>query len=84
MDEDALIAQHVEEDSRRPGPAYARLSESGVPIWALIGYWRDAVGGDVRRAADDYDVPIEAMQAALAYYRRHQTPIDARITLNAV
>ncbi len=49
MDEEALISRHIEENTHRPGPAYARLKESGVPIWTLIMYWRGAVGGDAAR-----------------------------------
>ena len=35
---------------------------------------------DATRAAADYDIPREAVEAAIAYYRRHQDVIDARLT----
>ena len=85
MDDDALIARYVEENPKRPGPADARLTESGVPIWALIGYLHAAAGGDPAQTAADYRVPVDAVRAAVAYYnRRDNRPlIDALIALNA-
>jgi uncharacterized protein (DUF433 family) len=85
MDDDALIARYVEDDPRRPGPANARLTDSGVPIWALIGYLHAAAGGDTRQAAEDYRVPVDAVRAAVAYYnqRDNRPLIDALIALNA-
>jgi uncharacterized protein (DUF433 family) len=83
MDEDALIAQYIEENPRQPGPTGARLRDYGTEVWALIGYLRDAVNGDVETAAADYEIPLEALEAARAYYRRHQGPIDGRIAWNA-
>jgi uncharacterized protein (DUF433 family) len=73
-------------DPHRPGPADARLRDSGVPLWALISYLQRAVGGEVAQAAEDYAVPVEAVEAALAYYQQseqHRQLIDARIALNA-
>ena len=82
-DEDALITQYIEENPLRPGPADARLKESGVAVWALISYLERAVGGDIEQAASDYEVPVPAVEAARAYYRRNRALIDARIALNA-
>jgi uncharacterized protein (DUF433 family) len=81
-----LIARYVEETPHYPGPADARLKEFGTAVWALVGYLKQAVAGDVAQAAKDYDVPLEAVQAALAYYRQDEGRrklIDARITSNA-
>jgi uncharacterized protein (DUF433 family) len=77
-----LIAQYVEEDPRRSGPADARLRDSGVPVWALVAQL-PAFDGDPARLASSYDVPLDAVKAALAYYRRNKKLIDARIALNA-
>ena len=81
--EDALIAQYVEENPHRPGPADARLKDSGVELWALISYLQRAADGDVAATAADYEVPEEAVEASLAYYRRHQRFIDGRIAVSA-
>ena len=82
MNEHELIARHIEPDSCRTAPHEARLVEHGVSVWALVAYL-EVVNGDVRQLAEDYDVPLEAVQAALAYYQRHKDLIDARIALNA-
>ena len=83
---DELIEQYIEENPQRPGPADARLKESGTAVWALLSYLQLAVGNKIEQAAADYGVPPEAVEAALAYYRQspeHKRVIDARISLNA-
>ncbi len=41
---DALITEYIELNPDRPGLDQARLKESAVAIWALIGYLRGADG----------------------------------------
>lgn len=41
-----------------------------------------AVQGDVAQVAVDYALPRAAVDASLAYYRRHKPLIDARIAAN--
>ena len=77
-----LVARYVELDPNRPSLDEARLVGSGVNVWAIVGYLR-VTNGDVQQTAHDYDVPEEAVEAALAYYRRHRSRIDARIAANA-
>ena len=77
------VTRYVEEDPLRPGPSHARLVKAGVEIWALVGYYQHAAGGDSERVAHDYAVPTEAVQAALDYYRRYRKLIDAQIARNA-
>jgi uncharacterized protein (DUF433 family) len=80
--DDKLIERHIDPESLAWGAAEARLVDSGVPVWAVIGAWRVA-GEDADRAAADYKLSPEAARAALAYYARHRKVIDARLTLNA-
>ncbi len=80
-DED-LIAQYIERNPNKPGLDEARLKNDHVSVWALIGYLNLAVEGDIDRVINDYGVPREAVQAAIAYYRRHRCRIDARIAAN--
>jgi uncharacterized protein (DUF433 family) len=40
-------------------------------------------GGDIAELAEAYEVPREAVEVALAYYRQHRATIDARLLLNA-
>jgi uncharacterized protein (DUF433 family) len=78
-----LIARYIEETPAKPGAADARLAGHGVPVWALIGYL-PAVSNRTRQVAVDYDLPMEAVEAALAYYKLHEAVIDARIAANRV
>jgi uncharacterized protein (DUF433 family) len=80
MTDDELIATLIEPDINRTDEA--RIRDFGVPVWALVGYVR-IMNGDVAQTAEDYDVPIEAVAAALAYYRRYKMEIDARLASNA-
>jgi hypothetical protein len=78
--EQALIDRWIVPDAT--DPAQMRLVEYGIHLWAIIG----ASGGldeYIRQVADDYAVPIDAVRAAHAYYRRHPLQIDAKIESNA-
>jgi uncharacterized protein (DUF433 family) len=77
-----LIDNYIEPNPYRPGAAQARVVDYAVPVWALVGYL-EAVHGDVARATHDYRLPVEAVEAALAYYRRHKILIDDRLAANA-
>ena len=52
-------------------------------VWSIIAHLH-VVGDDVAQVAADYALPSEAVEAAMAYYRRHKDLIDARIVANAV
>jgi uncharacterized protein (DUF433 family) len=77
-----LIDKHIEPNPYRPGAAEARVVEYAVPVWALVGHL-EAVHGDIAQVAHDYRLPREVVEAALAYYRRYKTLIDARLEANA-
>jgi uncharacterized protein (DUF433 family) len=81
-DGDARIARWIEANPYRPGVANARVRDYGVPVWALVGH-AAATGRPVAELAADYAIPVEAAEAALAFYRRHTAVIDARIAANA-
>lgn len=84
MDERELIDRYIDPDTDRypGGRADARLREYGVPVWALIGQLQ-ALDGDLDQLAEDYELPREAVDAALAYYRCNKEYIDARLLLNS-
>ena len=81
MTEEELIARYLEPNPHKPTLAEAWLKDSGIPVWALIGAL-PGVDHDPERLADLYGVPVEAVQAALAFYRRHRCLIDARLAEN--
>ena len=74
----ALIARWIRPYPHRPGVAEAVVADSYVPVYALIGHL-GAVRGQIDQAAEAYDVPREAVEAAYAYYLRHRAVIDARV-----
>lgn len=78
---DALVAEYIEQNPDRPGKDEARLKTYGISVWAIIGYWK-ASNGDRSETAAGYDVPIEAVEAAVAYYNRNREIIDARLDAN--
>jgi uncharacterized protein (DUF433 family) len=77
------VDQYIESDPYRPGPAGARLRSSGVPVWALISYYKFAVHEDAEQTARDYELTREDVAAAIAYYHQHREAIDARIAANS-
>jgi uncharacterized protein (DUF433 family) len=79
-DED-LIARYIVPHPTKTGVDQAVLAGYNVSVWALVGYLR-GTDGTIERVATDYDLPIEAVEAAMAYYRRHQALIDSRIAVN--
>jgi uncharacterized protein (DUF433 family) len=80
MTDDELIERYI--DWKRYDRADARLRGRGTHVWAIVGQLRVA-RGDVTEVAKDYEVPAEAIQAALAYYQRNKEYIDARLLLNS-
>ncbi len=71
-----LIARYIEQDPHRPGRYNARLTPY---VWAIAGRFEAVNHGDLDAAAADYDIPREAVEAALAYYERNKPAIDARL-----
>jgi len=79
-----LIDRYIDAEwDRYPsGRADARLKDYGVPVWALIGQLQ-AIGSDLDQLAADYELPREAVEAALAFYRQNKKYVDARLLLNS-
>ena len=64
---------------------WTRILQRLYPVWALIGRL-EAHGGTAEaaeRVAADYELPVDAVQAAIAFYRRHRAEVDARIAANS-
>ena len=70
-----------EPDPARPGFGEYRLKDRGVPIWAIIGSLTEDAD-NIDEVAEAYALPREAVEAALAFYRRHHAAIDARLAQN--
>jgi len=77
-----LIKKHIRIEVEG-APQTARLTNSAVPVWALIGLYKTT--RDVHAVAEDYDVPEEAVQAAVAFYEQPDVRpvIDAKLAVAA-
>ena len=76
----ALIARWITPIPHRPSEMV--LTGYGVAVWALVGYAR-GVDEDVAEVARAYELPPDAVRAALVYFRRHPLQIDAKLAANA-
>lgn len=76
-----LIARWIEPNPHKPGSAEALVLPRRISVWALIELWR-LDGKSLPDVAEAYDLPLEAVQAAVSYYRRHKAEVDARIERN--
>lgn len=79
-DPDERVRRYLEADPRYLGAAEVRLKGYSVSVWAIIGYWKAT--GDLAEVAAGYDVPVEAVEAALVYYHRNRAIVDARLDAN--
>lgn len=82
MDEQELIARWIERNPNKPSPDEVVIRDFYVPVWALIG---DGAANDdyLEQVAAGYELPLEAVEAAVAYYRRNKPFIDVRLAQNA-
>lgn len=80
MGKKALIERHID-TADCAAPEDARLRDHGIHVWALVEHLQK-VDSDSGRLAEEFGIPPEAVDAALAYYGRHRARIDARILLN--
>ena len=82
-DETQLITEWIEQNPHYPGPSNVRIKGYGNSVWALVGDL-GAVDGDLHALAWEFDLPVEAVEAAMAYYRAHKEVIDARLAANNI
>lgn len=80
QDDETLIARYIKPYPDRPGRAYAYFPDYGYSVARII---RDvkAADGDIATTARHWEMPEDAIRAALAFYHRHHDYIDARILL---
>jgi len=79
--DEELIAQYIAPHPKKPGADQAIIAGHDVSVWALIGYLH-GTSESVPNVAADYDLPVEAMEAAMAYYQQYKALIDSRIAVN--
>jgi hypothetical protein len=81
ISDDEMIATYIDPNPSGLGRSDARLKRYGNHVWLLVSRFRH---GDltVEQLAAEYAIPVEAAEAALAFYRCNKDAIDARILLN--
>jgi uncharacterized protein (DUF433 family) len=73
--DEAEVYQHLE---RRPGSWRRQLHIKGLHLSvAHIVYGMRANDMTAEEAAEDYDLPVEAIREALLYYERHRDLVEA-------
>lgn len=75
------LSEYVEENPYKPGPGDAWLKRSAVSVWALVAYLKLS-NWDIGYVARIYDLPVDEVEAAAAYYEEHRCAIDARLEAN--
>lgn len=79
-DTDVLIDRYIALYPGTPGVDEAWLPEYGYPVWAIAADY--LAGRSVDVSAREFHIPREAVEAAIAYYHRHRSRIDARLAQN--
>ena len=76
-----LLDTYIEQDHAALGTGGARTKAEGVSVWVLIGYL-EAMDGAIEQTAIDYELPPDAVRAALIYFHHNPDVIAARIEEN--
>jgi uncharacterized protein (DUF433 family) len=79
--EQQLILRWITPNPHKPGPADAWVLPGHVSVWAVIRQL-ELEGGDPASVTEVYELPVEAIEAARAYYLQHKRAVDARIQQN--
>jgi uncharacterized protein (DUF433 family) len=79
--QEGLLKGYIHIDPTAPGVDQARVIPADVPVWVIVAQLEGA-DGDVSQVAEDYELPREAVEAAMIFYRRNRAAIDARRTEN--
>jgi hypothetical protein len=81
VDVAAAIDQYVEQSPHELGRENARLKQHNVSVVAIVTSLLHH-GGDLYGVAEEYELPVEAVRAAIWYYGNNKQVIDARLLLN--
>ena len=83
LSDDELIERYFDADWDSDGwsRAEARLRDYGVSVAGLI-INRRVNGYSLDELAESFDLPREAVDAAMAYYRKNKKYVDARVLLD--
>jgi uncharacterized protein (DUF433 family) len=77
----AMIDQYIEQSPYELGRENARLKGRRISVPTLVTALLYQ-GGDLYAVAEEYEVPVEAVRAAIWYYGQNKPVVDARLLLN--
>lgn len=81
--QERLLHEYILLDPTRHGVDQARLMPVDVSVW-VIAVQLEGAKGNIHEVADAYRLLDEAVEAALIFYRRNRTAIDARWAENQI
>ena len=76
-----LCARWIEPSPPPADGAEAKVLPRGVAVWVVVAQL-ELEQGNVAEVQAAYELPREAVEAAVAYYQQHRVEIDARIAAN--
>ena len=79
----ALIARYIAPHPVNPGRDEYWLPAYGYPVWVIAGELAPDAANAVA-VANEYGIPLEAVEAVWAFYTLHRTLIDNRLAQNRV
>ena len=82
MSSQDLVERWIVPDTVRSGPEEARVKGYGVHVWVILDLLKKYQVGK-QSAARAYDLPLEAIDAALLYYETYKRDFDAKLALVA-
>ena len=77
----AMIDKYIEQSPYELGRESARLKGRRISVPTLVTALLYQ-GGDLYAVAEDYEVPVEAVRAAIWYYGQNKPVVDARLLLD--
>jgi len=77
----AMIDQYIEQSPYELGRENARLKGRRISVPTLVTALLYQ-GGDLYAVAEEYEIPVEAVRAAIWYYGQNKLVVDARLLLN--
>ncbi|MDQ2784920.1 MAG: hypothetical protein M3Y58_07960 [Chloroflexota bacterium] len=75
--QEELLSDYIHFDPEEPGVDQVRVAPADVPVWVIVAQLEGA-DGNIMQVAEDYELPPEAVEAAVVFYRRNRAAIDAR------
>jgi hypothetical protein len=78
--DDAIVDAMIEQDPNKPGRHNARYKEYGTHVSTILGVLQ-RTHGDIAETAREWQMPEEAVWAAIRYYERHKELFDAYVLL---